>query len=351
VATVSATGVVTAVANGSAVIAAESDGRKAEFTLTVAKIEEETTPDVLVGGTLGFTGARFSTYDVFTVGPQGLQRITTNPENDQFWAWSRDASKIAFVRFNSANFKSIIANADGSNEIEAASSTVSWSPDFSRFAELIGGRIFVSNADGSGAVPVSPDGASFVGGGWFSPDASKIAYAFGSGAALSDLYVANPDGTGAVNVSKTSDLSEQSAVWSPDSHSLAIVGRGNTGSSALVVVNVDGTGFRTLVTASPAVQINNPSWSPDGTRLAFQMTRGNTIGLWVMSVASGLPTPYSPAGMFVGSVAWGPDGRIAFSGTRGSVSDQDIWVISADRRKLTRVTTSSATEFNPIWKP
>lgn len=355
VATVSSSGFLSAVAPGTARIKGESEGKSAEITINVVNLEMLTSGDLLSGGILGYTSAQFGTYDVFSVGSTGVNRLTTNPLNDQFTDWSADGTRMAFVRYGTsgADTRTWTMKSDGTGETEIAPGFQSWSPDFSRRAIIVDGRLIVSRADGTSPVPVSPATFSFIRGSGFSPDGSKIAYAYAApGEQNSEMYVANVDGTGTpLNVSRTAALSENIAEWSRDGSKLVILNSFPGASAGLAIVNADGTGFRQLTPGGDGASDQNPAWSPDGTRIAFDSNRGPNRGIWIVSANGGLPTPLTPSDMYAEKAQWGPNGTIAFEGSRPSTINQDIWVMTADRARLTRVTTNPAHEFNPMWKP
>jgi dipeptidyl aminopeptidase/acylaminoacyl peptidase len=80
-------------------------------------------------------------------------------------------------------------------------------------------------------------------------------------------------------------------------------------------IGADGTDL-TRLTHSPGPDFD-PSWSPDGTRIAFRSERSGEPEIWVMN-ADGAEQRRLAAGL---SPAWSPDGSlIAFAGASGSLS-------------------------------
>ena len=88
----------------------------------------------------------------------------------------------------------------------------------------------------------------------------------GPGGTGSEIYAVNADGSGKVNL--TNDPADDfTPSWSPDGTKIAFA-RWDGGSGAEVyVMNADGTG-QTNLTNNPADD-SEPAWSPDGTKIAF----------------------------------------------------------------------------------
>lgn len=302
----------------------------------------------------------------------GQRRLFTGgtPGCDQEWghAWSPDG-RIAIVRPetpDTGDSKIYVMNADGSGGRRLTSDTGSesdpaWSPDgrsiaFTRSRDGNSG-IYVINADGTEQRLLMPAAVTYPAQLAWSPNSEKIAFTIEHPKAPAaqtrnlEIYVVNADGSGQQRLTR-SPVRDNDPVWSPDGRRIAFESNWQ-----LWVMNADGSGKQRLT--RNGVHNFNPAWSPDGKRIAFERGRKERevsngaagswgLGLYVMNadgsgqqrLAQGGSQPY-----------WSPDGRkIAFVSNRDGNSD--IHVVNADgsgRRNLTR--GAGNRESQPVWSP
>src|SRR5439155_56572 len=91
----------------------------------------------------------------------------------------------------------------------------------------------------------------------------------------SDIYVMNANGTGPVNLTNNPGFDVDPS-WSPDGSKIAFHSfRDADGNDELYIMNADGTGLvRVTNDLASGPYDAQPNWSPDGSRLAFVSDRG-----------------------------------------------------------------------------
>lgn len=196
-----------------------------------------------------------------------------------------------------------------------------------------------------------------------SPDGRSVAFSSGR-----DLWIAGVDGSGARAVTSGGN-NDQHAAWSPDGKQLVFT---RAAEDDLFVVGTDGSGLRNLTGDGGTAQEYEPSWSPDGTTIAF--ARGTSAGqgsIYVIPAGGGGSTNITPEDptpptcdpdFFRASKepSWSPDGtRIAFTGPSlcpgGSGPKNygtDIWLMAPNGGGKTNITNNDGpSEAEPHWSP
>ena len=224
--------------------------------------------------------------------------------------WSPDGARIAFVRHEPGLGRVLyLAASDGRSPIRIAThlGAFSWSPDGIELAytRADASGLFISPASGR-AEPREVATAAWMGtpsafGGevQWSPDASLIAFATGSG-----VFVVRPDGTSLRRVLAYAN----GIAWSPDSRVLAFAR-----AIDVYVVRADGNALRRIAHCPCTFRGatgTSLAWSPDGSRIAYVSGRGNDVstirpdGTGAVVVAPrAVP---GPSGLAVGWPLWRP---------------------------------------------
>jgi TolB protein len=167
----------------------------------------------------------------------------------------------------------------------------------------------------------------------------------------STLSLVNVDGTG---LSRILDYGSEPS-WAPDGTRVAFMGLA-PGGWDIFVMDADGTNVINI-TKTAEVTEGNPAWSPTGATIAYDAA-GQSLGaagIYVMNADGTGATLLTDHDMRDMEPAWSPDGtRIAFvrwKDPSGASYDPDIWVMNADGTDMTPVFEPETTEGSPSWSP
>ena len=261
---------------------------------------------------------------VVVMGTDGNHRITLADQLSEAGdlAWSADSRHVAFSAHHVGEeaFHIFVANVDHPPAVELGSPDVqgiepSWSPDGKRIAFkhtdpcCSTSTLWLMGADGSDPheLPGSPTATSsaYDYGLWraaWSPTGQQLALlASGRGGAVSayphDVYVVGSDGSGSLDVTNSLD-DESWPSWSPEGTRIAFVRLSPEGDNVgrFVVSGPDGSGPGTLI--GPLVTADAPVWSPDGSRLlgyAYDPSVGSTEAIAIFDVSGRAPPILIPA--------------------------------------------------------
>ena len=112
----------------------------------------------------------------------------------------------------------------------------------------------------------------------------------------------------------------------------------------LVVADADGQ--NPIVVLRSTEPILSPSWSPDGSWLAYVSFEAGYAEVFVQEVATGQRRPLSPDRVSASAPAWSPDGRF-LAVTRSVNANSDIHIYPMDGGSPRRLTRHSATDTEP----
>lgn len=281
------------------------------------------------------------------------------PEGDSDPSWSSDSTRVAFSSDETGDFDIYVMNADRTDRVNltnraARDTQPAWSPD----GEWI---VFLSRAqartdihrvrpDGSGLSNLTVFPSNQYSRPVWSSDGSQIAFTsnrearlaprteptpppigngprpdFPNAAPQPELYVMNADGSGQTRLTFNVSF-DGNPTWSPDGQRLAFQSK-EDGDHEISVINVDGTGL-TKLTDNEYPDLF-PAWSPDGRFIAFSSNRAKTE--FGQALANAARNPFA-----VGSAP----------------TDYDIYIMNSDGSDVFNWTQiSNSNDSRPAWSP
>lgn len=260
-------------------------------------------PALVNTGTLVFSMYAGGQEDLFALeaGQSAPIRLTSDPADDRYPAWSPDGQHIAFSSHRDGNWDLyILSLADGAvtrlTRDLAFEAKPSWSPDgkwlvYEAYYEENLDLYIVSTAGGQDPIPVTRHPAADFDPAWATnpagPYGRMIAFVSRRDSNQQDIYLLSLDQPDQViNITNTPQLDESSPAWGPGDTLLAYSAVEN-GIPLVYIYDLGNPGSPPSLVG----QGQSPAWSPNGGNLVFLTDRGEgslfltgQYGAWETSV-------------------------------------------------------------------
>jgi Tol biopolymer transport system component len=177
---------------------------------------------------------------------------------------------------------------------------------------------------------------------------------------LFQLHLASADGKAIRRVTTVAHVAQP--VWAPDGRSIAFVwvdvfAEDERLGKGLYLVTPSGSETLTLIEQRRDHDLRDPSWTPDGNRIAYAVEEPDQPRrVWTISRYGGQPQPLLTTGGLtrLSDLRWSPDGaRLAFSASpeadAGEDGNREIYVIDVSTGELQRPTDNTAVDRFPAW--
>ncbi|HYM21946.1 MAG TPA: amidohydrolase family protein, partial [Vicinamibacterales bacterium] len=309
-----------------------------------------------------------SDYNIWTltVATGELKQLTKDPADDYMPSWSPDDREIAFAstRDSGMGVWAVNAASGAEHKLTAATSVVdapSWGP---------GGKIVYHAAAGGGS-ELESDGKTLTG--------AENAFAFRASWASANefFYVSDGkirrrsiDGGAATTIPFTATMQVTRAagsytprkrdftsttprqtlgivrpVISPDGRQIAFAALGD--------IYVMPVGGKPVNVTRDAAFDTDPSWSPDGSQLAYSSDKDNDhLQLFVRDMKSGQTRQLTHMTTQPQGATWSPDGRrIAVFDVNGMWRVANVSIVDVATGDVTKVHDTLAQPGTPTWSP
>lgn len=262
-----------------------------------------------------------------------------------FFDNSPPMGKIAYTCFIKQIDQICLMNADGSGQtqltfLDATAFYASLAPDgrtiyfssrhsgsFEIYSIGVDGRDLERLTNGIGAL-YAPE---------LSPDGRLIVFTNGS----RGIWVMNANGKSPRAITTGNDIDP---TWSPDGSMIAFASS-RAGARQLFVMDADGANIR-QVTNLPEMGGRN-TWSPDGSKLAFYAGPTGNRNIYVINIDGSGLVQLTDGGDNLGP-SWSPDGNwIAFTSFRDG--NNEIYIMRPDGTNLVRLTSNAISDWQPRW--
>jgi Tol biopolymer transport system component/lysophospholipase L1-like esterase len=306
-------------------------------------------------GPIVFMSTRPGNFEIYSMAADGFgqTRLTSNAgtgitnffNNDWHPVYSPDGRTIAFASNRGdagvvdGNFKIYTMAANGSGQMQ-----------------------ITTNDGGNGSGDFEPA---------FSPAGTRIAFRRGHDAS-SEIYTVATDGSDGKRLTSNA-VGDSQPVFSPDGTRIAFTRKGDGQfNAAIYTMAADGSDEKQLTNTDAATEPNTdtfPSYSPDGTKIAFTSDRDGRGGTEIYIMAADgseqlrLTTRPVSSDTGAGQPAFSPDGtKIAFARVMEPTADDyashrnEIYTMAIDGSNWTRLTFNqgpggSGFDGEPNWGP
>lgn len=257
------------------------------------------------------------------------------------------ASELAYLAVSDGYWEVWVSKADGTNPHQVTTSKndktrVSWYPD---------GKSLLANCNDGSVMRVDLQGREVripieqfpVVDAVVSPDGKRLAFSFSTAIDGNDIWITNIDGTGAQRLIKMTKLQHE-PVWSLDGRQLYFLSGDGGQSHDIWRMNLDERHTEQLTVGN--LYHFDVAVSPTGD-IAFSSNRSGNYEIYLQRRGKELEALTNDPGLDA-RPAFSPDGsQIVFESTRGGAPN--LWHLDLKSRSLTQITRYREGARAPAW--
>ncbi|NJK90077.1 MAG: Tol-Pal system beta propeller repeat protein TolB [Myxococcales bacterium] len=208
-----------------------------------------------------------------------------------------------------------------------------------------GREIWVIGMDGSGARPVTSNGAINMLPAWFADGRSLLFTSIQNH--NPNMYRVPADGGRPAVLSSQPGLNAGGAV-SPDGSRIALT-MTRDGNSEIYTMSPDGSAL-TRLTDHWAID-SSPTWSPDGQRIAFVSARFGDPHIFIMNADGTNLQRLTDRGNYNQTPDWSPRGNLIVFTARDERNVFDLFTVDPNTREIRRLTQDQGNNEEPSFSP
>ena len=307
-----------------------------------------------------YGGGQANQLYVFNLKTNAARRISEGPRAARDAMWIGDTIFFNSDRDGHFNLYAYsTANAKTTRVTSNESWDVRWpsSDNEGQIVYELNGELVVMDAKSRKSTPISinvPDegnsrrpsrvaAGNLIESGGLSPKGERALFA-----ARGDIFTAPIEKGPTRNLTDSSGAHDKWPTWSPDGSQIAFVSD-KSGEEELYVIPQDGSKPAEQLTSGGTAMRYQPDWAPDGKRIAFSDKDGK---LYVLTLADKkiVEITDTPRGQ-IRDYTWSPRGNfLAFTMVNKNLF-ASVFVWSATDGQLRRVTDDYFNSYNPAWDP
>jgi tricorn protease len=309
-----------------------------------------------------YGGGQANQLYIFNLSTSAAKRITEGPRATRDAMWIGD--NIFFNSDRDGHFNLYVYNVSSGKTTQVTANRpwdVRWpsSDNENQIVYELDGELQVLDARTKKSTPISinvPDegnwsrpsrvsAANLIESVGLSPKGERALFA-----ARGDIFTAPIEKGPTRNLTESSGAHDKWPSWSPDGSQIAFISD-KSGEEELYLVPQDGSKPAEQITSGGSAMRYAPEWAHDGKRIAFGDKDGK---LYVLTLFDRkiVEVADSPRGQ-IRDYTWSPRGNfLAFTMANASPSQsQSVYIWSANDGQVRRVTEDNFNSYNPAWEP